>query len=107
MDDFTSLRICPKCDCALCFESAAEPLTFSSWLIVVQCPNCWHAWTRTVNDRVLQQFELALDDDTAAIEAAVDELALDVELATAMQVAAEIARFSAALEADAIMPMDF
>jgi hypothetical protein len=107
MDDFDSLRICPECDCRLCFESAAEPLTPDLWLVVVQCPNCWNAWRRTVNDVELELFEHALDEDTRLIQAAAEELVLAGAMAEAEQLAAEVARFAAALEADAILPMDF
>lgn len=107
MDDFESLRICPDCGCRLCFESAAEPLTVDSWLVVVQCPNCWGAWRRTVGDVVLELFEHALDDDTLAIEAVLDELAQENAVTEAEQLAAEVERFAMALEAGAILPMDF
>jgi len=107
MDDFESLRICPKCDCRLCFESAAEPLTHEFWLVVVQCPNCWFAWRRQVSDMVLELFEHALDEDTRVIEAELDEMTWDNERREAKQLAAEVERFAAALEADAIVPMDF
>jgi hypothetical protein len=107
MDDFDSLRICPNCDCRLCFESAAEPLTPELWLVVVQCPNCWGAWSRTVGDVELELFEQALDDDTHAIEAELDQLAWSNAVAEAEQLAAEVARFATALELDAIVPMDF
>jgi hypothetical protein len=107
MDDFDSLRICPDCDCRFCFESAAEPMTPDLWLVVVQCPNCWGAWRRTVSDVELELFEHALDDDTRAIEAALDDMAWANKVIEAKELAAEVARFSAALQADAIVPMDF
>src|SRR4051812_8552511 len=107
MDTFESLRICPKCDCRLCFESAAEPLTRELWLVVVQCPNCWHAWRGTVTDLVLEAFERILDDDTLDIEIALDEIAAANARDEAKQLAAEVQRFAAALEAGAIVPMDF
>lgn len=107
MDDFDSLRICPECDCRLCFESAAEPITPDLWLVVVQCPNCWGAWRRTVSDVELELFEHALDDDTRVIEDAVETLVIENAVTEAMQLEAEVARFTAALEADAILPMDF
>jgi hypothetical protein len=107
MDDYESLRNCEHCGCGLCFESAAEPLTPTIWLVVVQCPNCWSAWRRTVNDAVLELFERALDGDTLIIETAVEELAYENERWEAEQHANEVARFSAALDANAIQPMDF
>jgi len=107
MDQFESLRICLKCDCRLCFESAAEPITPESWLVVVQCPNCWHSWSTTVGDVVLELFEHALDDDTRVIEDALDALAHENAYTEAQELAAEVARFAAALDADAIVPMDF
>ena len=107
MDDFDSLRICPDCDCRLCFESAAEPLTPELWIIVVQCPNCWGAWRRTVGDVELELFEQALDDDTRVIEAELDQLAWSNAVDEAEQLAAEVERFATALEMNAIVPMDF
>jgi hypothetical protein len=107
MDDYKSLRNCEHCGCDLCFESAAEPLTPTIWLVVVQCPNCWSAWRRTVNDAVLELFERALDGDTLIIETAVEQIAYENERWEAEQAANEVARFSAALDANAIQPMDF
>jgi hypothetical protein len=107
MHEIDSLRICPKCDCRLCFESGAEPITHESWLVVIQCPNCWYSWRRTVGDVELELFENALDDDTHVIESALDELAAENIIAAAIQLAADVENFAAALEADAILPMDF
>ena len=107
MDEFESLRICPKCDCRLCFESATQPLTPDLWLVVVQCPNCWHAWGRTANDVVLELFEQSLDNDTAAIEAALEQILIANRRDEARRAAAEVERFAAALAVDAIVPMDF
>ena len=107
MDDYDSLRICENCGCSLCFESAAEPLTSTIWLVVVQCPNCWSAFRRTVGDVVLELFERALDGDTLIIETAVEQLAYENERWEAERLAAEVARFATALQEDAIQPMDF
>jgi hypothetical protein len=107
MDEYESLRVCPKCDCRLCFEAAAEPLTPDLWCVVVECPNCWFAWTRTVGDLELELLEHALDDDTRAIEDALERLVIENAVAEAEELADEVQRFSAALEANAIMPMDF
>ena len=107
MNDLDSLRICPECDCRLCFESAAEPLTPDAWLVVVQCPNCWHAWRVTVGDVALELFENALDDDTRVIEATLDELTYANAVAEAEQLMVEVERFVRALAANAIVPMDF
>jgi len=106
-DEFNSLRTCPRCDCGLCFESAAEPLAPDYWLVVVRCPNCWLAWTRKVGDAALEVFEHALDDDTRVIEAALEELEFANALAEAERLQAEVVRFAAALEVDAILPVDF
>ena len=107
MDDFESLRICPECDCRLCFESAAEPMTTELWLVVVQCPNCWAAFRRTVTDIELELFENALDDDTRVIESVVEKLVIENAVAEARELEAEVERFASALESDAILPMDF
>ncbi len=107
MQDLDSLRICQSCDCRLCFESAAEPLTPDSWLVVLQCPNCWSAWSRIVSDTALELLEYALDDDMRVIASALDQLSTSNAVAEAEEFAAEAARFAAALAADAIVPMDF
>ena len=107
MNELDSLRICPKCDCRLCFESGAEPITTESWLVVIQCPNCWYSWRRTVSDIALELFENALDDDTHVIEEALDELASENIIAAAIQLATDVENFATALHADAILPMDF
>jgi hypothetical protein len=107
MDDYESLRVCPKCDCRLCFEAAAEPLTPDLWVVVVECPNCWFAWTRTLGDVELELFEHALDDDTRAIEHALERMVIENAVAEAEELATEVERFAAALESDAILPMDF
>jgi hypothetical protein len=107
MDDFDSLRICPDCDCRFCFESAAEPMTPDLWLVVVQCPNCWGAWRRTVSDVELELFEHALDDDTRILESEFEELVIANAVADAEQREAEVSRFASALQAGAILPMDF
>ena len=75
--------------------------------MVVQCPNCWHAWRRTVSDLVLGLFEHALDEDTLEIEIVLDEIEVANARANAEQLAAEVERFAAALEMGAIVPMDF
>jgi hypothetical protein len=107
MDDYESLRVCPDCDCRLCFESAAEPMTPDLWMVVVQCPNCWSAFRRTVSDTQLELFEHALDDDTRVIESAVENLVIENAVAEAEELEAEVSRFAAALHADIILPMDF
>jgi hypothetical protein len=107
MDDFDSLRICPNCDCRLCFESGAFAVTAGSWLVVLQCPNCWNAWSQTVSDAALELLEHALDDDIRVIAAELELLEYAVAFAEAEQFEAEIARFAAALEVGAILPMDF
>jgi hypothetical protein len=107
MDDFDSLRICPECDCRLCFEAGADYLTPSKWLVVIQCPNCWHSWSRIVGSAELELLEYTLDEDIRIIADELRHLEYANALAEAYQWEAEIARFVAALEAGAILPMDF
>ena len=106
-EGLSSLRVCEECGCGLCFESGAEPLSPEIWLVVVQCPNCWASWTRTVDDGALELFERTLDGDTMLIEAAVEELAYANERTQAEQIDREVARFANALAVDGILPMDF
>jgi hypothetical protein len=60
-----------------------------------------------VGDIELELFEYALDNDTRLIEGAVERLEYESALAEAEQRDAEVLRFAAALEAGAILPMDF
>jgi hypothetical protein len=106
-DDLHALRVCDDCACSFCFESGAEPLSPEIWLVVVQCPNCWASWTRTVDDAALEVFERSLDGDTLLIETAVEDLAYANERAEAELIDAEVSRFAEALASNAILPMDF
>ena len=107
IEEVDSLRICHKCDCRLCFESAAEVLTPSTWLVALECPNCWHAWTSVVTNAALELLEYTLDDEMRVIAEELQYLEYANALAEANEWEAEIARFTAALEADAILPIDF
>ena len=107
IEEVDSLRICHKCGCRLCFESAAEVLTPSTWLVALECPNCWHSWTRVVTNAELEWLEYLLDDEMRVIADELQHLEYANALAEANEWEAEIARFAAALEADAILPMDF
>lgn len=107
MDDFDSLRICPECDCRLCYESAAHPISPGTWLVVLQCPNCWNSRSKMVTDTQLELLEHALDDDMRVIAEELEQLQYANAVAEAMAFETEISRFAAALEVDAILPMDF
>jgi hypothetical protein len=105
MDD--SPRICPHCDCRLCYDTAAYAVAPGEWLVVVQCPNCWKARSVHMVDAVLQLFEQSIDDDLRVILDELEQLEQENAIAEAVELEERIDRFVTALEVGAILPMDF
>lgn len=94
------LHICPECDADLVFPIAWEEHDAVRWEVSLRCPNCeWHVVGVHAQD-VVDRFDEELDRGTAA-------LLRDLKLMTRANMQDEVARFSAALAADAILPEDF
>ena len=100
IEEVDSLRICHKCDCRLCFESAAEVLTPSTWLVALECPNCWHLVCRVFDDDEIEEFERRMD-------LGIDLIVRVLDILSEANMTDDVARAIAALRAGAIEPMDF
>lgn len=94
------LHVCPRCAAELVFPLAWEEHDAVHWEVSLRCPNCeWHAVDLHTQE-VVDRFDEALDRGTAA-------LLSDLRRLTRANMEDEVARFSAALAADAILPEDF
>ncbi|MBX5469588.1 MAG: hypothetical protein IRZ21_06790 [Thermoleophilaceae bacterium] len=94
------LHICPDCGSRLVYPTEWEEAGHEAWHVWLRCPNC--DWER---DGVFRQH--LLDEFDEELDRGMEELAADLARLTRANMAEEIDRFVAALEADAILPMDF
>jgi hypothetical protein len=98
--DTEGLHVCPRCDSRLVqpIQWAEAPQGF--WELVLQCPNCF--W---IDAGVFDQDQVdALEEN---LDAGLANMLLDLRRLMQANMSAEIERFSAALQADLILPEDF
>ena len=94
------LHVCPDCSSDL-----VQPIDWSeapdeSWNLALSCPNChWYSEGLYTQDEV-HEFEDRLDEGLA-------DLLRDLKRLTQANMADQIDRFIAALDADQILPEDF
>ena len=94
------LHLCPACRADLVFPVAWAEHDPKSWEVSLRCPNCeWHD-VDVHPQHVVDRFDEELDRGTAT-------LVSDLRRLTQANMEEELARFSAALAADAILPEDF
>ena len=94
------LHRCPECERGLVYPVEWEEASPTHWEVQLRCPNCeWHT-TGTYAQEVVDRFDEQLDRGTEA-------LVRDLKRLTRANMEDEVERFSAALAADAIWPMDF
>ena len=94
------LHVCPGCESDLVYPTTWEEADENHWSVSLRCPNCEH-----FDQGVYSQDECDRFDDH--LEAGTDALTRDFKRLMAANMAEEIDRFVAALDADAIQPMDF
>ena len=94
------LHVCPDCTSDLVYPVAWEEADESHWSITLRCPNC--EWGE---DGVYAQDNCDRFDDE--LERGTDALTRDYKRLMTANLAEEIERFAQALDADAILPMDF
>ena len=94
------LHVCPECESDLVYPTTWEEADENHWSVSLRCPNCEH-----FEQGVYSQNECDRFDDH--LEAGTDALTRDFKRLMAANMAEEIDRFVAALDADAIQPMDF
>src|SRR5215212_3503008 len=94
------LHVCERCESDLVYPTTWEEADEKHWSVSLRCPNCEH-----FDEGVFSQDECDRFDDH--LEAGTDALTRDFKRLMAANMAEEIDRFVAALDADAIQPMDF
>jgi hypothetical protein len=94
------LHMCPDCESDLVYPTTWEEADERHWSVSLRCPNCEYA-----EQGVFSQDECDRFDDH--LESGTDALTRDFKRLMAANMAEEIDRFIAALDADAIQPMDF
>jgi len=98
--DHGPLHICPECQSDL-----VQPVTWSEasqdhWDLLLRCPNCEWTTQGLYGQGAVEELEERLDDGLA-------EMLSDLQRLTQANMAEEIDRFLAALDADLILPEDF
>ncbi len=94
------LHICPECSSELVQPVSWSEADAERWELLLECPNCWWNEEGLFSREQLAHLEEQLDDGLAAM---LD----DLRRLTQANMAEQIDRFVAALEADLILPEDF
>jgi hypothetical protein len=99
-EETRDLHVCVNCESELVYPVQWEEASPESWQILLRCPDC--EWT---DSGIFPQAECDRFDDQ--LEAGTDALTRDFKRLVTANMAEEIERFIAALDADAIQPFDF
>jgi hypothetical protein len=99
-EETRDLHVCVNCESDLVYPVQWEEASPESWQILLRCPDC--EWT---DSGVFPQAECDRFDDQ--LEAGTEALTRDFKRLVTANMAEEIERFIAALDADAIQPFDF
>ena len=99
-DTERELHVCINCDSNLVYPVQWEEAGERSWHVTLRCPEC--EWTEA---DVFTQDQCDRFDDE--LEAGTDALSRDYKRLVTANMSEEIDRFAAALDADAILPIDF
>jgi hypothetical protein len=99
-DSQRELHVCVNCDSTLVYPVAWDEADERTWHVTLRCPNC--EWTEA---GVFPQDQCDRFDDE--LEAGTEALTRDYRQLVTANMVEEIERFAAALEADAILPVDF
>ncbi len=94
------LTLCGGCDSRLVYPVEWEEAGPENWSVILECPNCGRAREGVFAQDTVERFDEQLD-------AGADALTRDYKRLMRANMADEIDRFVAALEADAILPEDF
>jgi hypothetical protein len=99
-EPFQDLHVCEACQSPLVYPVEWEEAGVENWSVLLQCPNCDHQREGIFSQETVESFDECLDDGA-------DALARDYKRLMRANMADEVERFAAALEADAIQPIDF
>ena len=94
------LHVCPECQCEM-----VQPITWTEasdeqWELLLRCPNCDWSTEGVFEQAAVEGLEERLDEGLA-------DMLSDLQRLTQANMADEIDRFLAALQADLILPEDF
>jgi len=95
-----TLLCCRRCDSRLVYPETASEAGARQWYVVMRCPNCERAQLRLLGMTTMNELDRELDRGTAV-------LTRDLRSLEQANMAEFVKRFIAALEAEAIEPMDF
>jgi hypothetical protein len=94
------LHVCRNCPSELVYPVSWEEADGRSWRVLLRCPDCDHVREGVFAQEAVDAFDEQLDAGT-------DALATDLRRLTRANMADELTRFTAALEAEALLPEDF
>lgn len=94
------LTLCGRCGCEFVQPVDWDEAGPRHWRLELRCPNCGGHGTVVVEDEVVDHYDLELERGSA-------ELARTLHRVSQENIDDEVARFAAALGADAILPEDF
>jgi hypothetical protein len=94
------LHLCPDCQCELVQPVSWAEASDDHWELLLRCPNCEWCTEGIYEHSAVQDLEERLDDGLA-------DMLSDLQRLTQANMADEIDRFLAALQADLILPEDF
>lgn len=94
------LHVCIDCTSNLVYPTDWEEEGPDKWYVELHCPNCDWTGGGVFEQDLLDEFDEELDRG-------MEELAADLSRLARANMADDVDRFIAALDADAIQPMDF
>jgi hypothetical protein len=94
------LHVCPVCESELVQPVAWSEASDGRWDLVLHCPNCHWSTEGLFSETEVHALEEQLDLGLA-------DMIRDLQRLTQANMADHVERFSAALEADLILPEDF
>ena len=94
------LHICLECSSELVYPIEWDEAGPENWRVALRCPNCEWVATGIFAQDVVDTFDEVLDEGT-------EQLVTDLKRLMHANMSEEIDRFSAALDAEALLPEDF
>lgn len=94
------LHICPVCESDLVQPASWHETGEDHWELTLECPNCWWEIHDTYSRDDVDRLEEKLDDGLT-------QMLKDLQRLARANMVDEIDRFTAALEANLILPEDF
>ena len=94
------LHVCPACCSTLVYPTEWQERGAEHWRLSLRCPSCEGRESGVFSQEIANRFDEELERGT-------EVMVRDLRRLTRANMAEEIERLAAALDADAIQPMDF